>query len=108
MLCRELGMSRSTLYRLLELEGGVAHYIRRLRLSVCLAQLSNPSNTKPIAMIAEELGLTDPSSFSRAFRRQFGISPSDVREAAQTGLVPSIVQTHQEAWNGIGGLPARL
>ena len=108
MLCRELGMSRSSLYRLLESEGGVTQYIQRLRLSESLAQLSNPSNRKPIAIIAYELGMVDPSAFSRAFRRQFGISPSDAREAAQAGLVPPIAQAHRDAWNGIGGLLARL
>lgn len=108
MLCRELGMSRSSLYRLLESEGGVAQYIQRLRLLESLAQLSDPSNRKPIAVIADELGLIDPSSFSRAFRRQFGISPTDAREAAQAGLAPSIAQTRQHAWNGIGGLLSRL
>jgi AraC-like DNA-binding protein len=108
MLCRELGMSRSSVYRLLEAEGGVARYIQDLRLSESLAQLSDPSNTKPIATIADELGLMDSSSFSRAFRRQFGISPTDAREAAQAGLVPSLAQTHQGAWNGVGGLLSRL
>ena len=97
MLCRELGMSRSSIYRLLESEGGVVHFVQRLRLLETLAQLSDPSNRKTIAIIADELGLTDPSSFSRAFRRQFGISPSDARKAAQAGLGRSIAQTHQEA-----------
>ncbi|MCP4621761.1 MAG: helix-turn-helix domain-containing protein [Bradyrhizobium sp.] len=108
MLCRELGMSRSSLYRLLESEGGVAQYIQRLRLSESFAQLSDPANRKPIAVIADELGMIDSSSFSRAFRRQFGISPTDAREAAQAGLAPSIAQAHQNAWNGIGGLLSRL
>jgi AraC-like DNA-binding protein len=108
MLCRELGLSRSSLYRLLESEGGVTQYIQRLRLSESLAQLSNPSNRKPIAILAYELGMVDPSAFSRAFRRQFGISPTDAREAAQAGLVPPIAQTLRDAWNGIGGLLARL
>jgi AraC-like DNA-binding protein len=108
MLCRELGMSRSSIYRLLETEGGVIGYIQRLRLSESFAQLSDPSNRKPIAAIADELGLMDPSSFSRAFRRQFGISPTDAREAARAGLVPSIAQSPREEWNGVGGLLSRL
>jgi AraC-like DNA-binding protein len=107
-LCRELGMSRSSVYRLLEAEGGLARYIQHLRLSESFAQLSDPSNRKPIATIADELGLMDPSSFTRAFRRRFGISPTDAREAAQAGLIPSIAQTHQGARNSIGGLLSRL
>ena len=108
MLCRELGISRSGIYRLLEAEGGVARYIQRLRLSESFAQLNDPYNRKPIAVIADELGLIDSSSFSRAFRRQFGISPTDAREAGQAGLVPSIAEPHYDAGNGIGGLLSRL
>jgi AraC-like DNA-binding protein len=107
-LCRELGMSRSSLYRLLQAEGGLARYIQHLRLSEGLTQLSDPSNKKPIATLADELGLTDPSSFSRTFRRRFGISPTDARDAAQAGLTPSIAQAHQGARNDIGGLLSRL
>jgi len=108
MLCRELGMSRSSLYRLLESEGGVAQYIQRLRLLNGLAQLSDPSNRRPIVVIADESGMMDASSFSRAFRRQFGISPTDAREAAQAGIAPSMAQAHEAASNGIGGLLSRL
>jgi AraC-like DNA-binding protein len=108
MLCQELGMSRSGVYRLLEAEGGVARYIQRLRLSESFTQLSDPSNRKPIAVIADELGLVDPSSFSRAFRREFGVSPTDAREAGQAGSVPSIAQARRDGWNGIGGLLSRL
>ncbi len=103
-LCRELGMSRSNVYRLLEAEGGVARYIQRLRLLESFAQLSDPSNRESIANIAGELGMADPSSFSRAFRRAFGSSPTDVREAAQAGLAPSAVHADRVERNGIVGL----
>jgi AraC-like DNA-binding protein len=107
-LCRELGMSRSSVYRLLKAEGGLARYIQRLRLTESFAQLSDPSNRKPVLEIADELGMVDPSSFSRAFRRQFGISPTDAREAAQAGLVPSVAPAHQGEWSGISELLSRL
>jgi AraC-like DNA-binding protein len=108
MLCRELGMSRSSLYRLLESEGGVERYIQYHRMAESFAQLSDPSNTQPIVVIADELGMHDPSSFSRAFRRQFGISPIDVREAARAGLAPSLAPVRRDTWGGVGGLLARL
>lgn len=110
MLCREMGMSRSNIYRLLESEGGVARYIQRHRLAECFAQLSDPSNTKPIVEIADELGMPDPSSFSRAFRRQYSISPTDVREAARAGLAPLVARVRQGAWDGagVGGLLSSL
>jgi AraC-like DNA-binding protein len=88
LLCREAATSRSQLYRLLEGEGGVAHYIRRRRLSESFAVLCDTSNNLSIGLIAESLCFGDASDFSRAFRREFGASPSDVRAAALGGLVP--------------------
>jgi len=81
-------MSRSQLYRLLKGEGGAAHYIRRLRLSESFALLCDTSINLPIGKIAESLRFGDASDFSRAFRREFGRSPSDVRAAAMEGLAP--------------------
>lgn len=110
MLCRQLGMSRSGLYRLLEAEGGVAHYIQRHRLTEAFEQLNDPFNTKAVVTIADELGMMDPSSFSRAFRRQFGISPTDVRDAARAGLASPVARKRQHAsdGNGLGGLLRHL
>jgi len=88
-LCREAATSRSQLYRLLESEGGVIHYIQRRRLSESFSILCDVRNGLPIAQIAEMLCFSDASSFSRAFRREFGISPSDVRSASYAGLPPS-------------------
>ena len=85
MLCREVGMSRSQLYRLLEGEGGVSRYIQRQRLLASYAVLSDPSNSRRITVIAETLCFADASSFSRAFRQEFGSSPTDVRAAALAG-----------------------
>lgn len=78
-LCREAGMSRSQLYRLLEAEGGVKNYIQRRRLKKCYSELSRGTNLRPIAAIGEEMGFADPSGFTRAFKKEFGMSPSEVR-----------------------------
>jgi AraC-like DNA-binding protein len=91
MLCREVAMSRSRLYRLLESEGGVARYIQSQRLSEGYAVLSDSSNTCPIAVIAEGLCFADASSFSRAFRREFGVSPSELRATALARPTPAEV-----------------
>jgi AraC-like DNA-binding protein len=87
-LCREAATSRSQLYRLLEPEGGVAHYILRRRLSESFSLLSDSSTSLPIGKVAEMLCFADGSSFSRAFRREFGMSPRDVRASAVGGLPP--------------------
>ena len=77
------------LYRLLEGEGGVARYIQRRRLSESFAILCDTSNNFSIASIAETLCFADASNFSRAFRREFGMSPRDVRTASLVGLAPA-------------------
>lgn len=96
-LCREAAVSRSHLYRLLETEGGVAHYIQRRRLSESFTLLSDAANTLSIGSIAESLCFADASSFSRAFRREFGMAPSDVRASSLAGLhptAPAVAGTH--------------
>lgn len=82
MLCDALGISRTQLYRLLQGEGGVARYIQKLRLEACRAQLGDGSRAGTIAEIAARFGFDDASRFSRAFRREFGVTPRDVRTGA--------------------------
>jgi len=84
-LCRDAAMSRSQLYRVLGSQGGVVHYIRRQRLSESFSILCDASNAYPIARIAEMLCFADPSSFSRAFRQEFGVTPREVRAASLAG-----------------------
>ncbi|HWK63522.1 MAG TPA: AraC family transcriptional regulator [Rhizobiaceae bacterium] len=76
---RALGISRSSLYRLFASLGGVKRCIQRERLARARMLISDPLNEKPICKIAEELCFCDASSFSRAFRNEFGMSPRDVR-----------------------------
>ena len=94
-LCRDVGMSRSQLYRLLEGEGGVIRYIQRHRLRAIHAALADATDARPIAIIAESCGFYEPSTFSRTFRREFGAAPSEVRAAARAGVPPT------EAWSPI-------
>jgi AraC-like DNA-binding protein len=85
-LCRSVGISRSHLYRLFEHHGGVARYLQRQRLLAAHAQLSTPGETRSARDIADGVGFSDASSFSRAFRSEFGYSPGDARAAAQAGM----------------------
>ncbi|MFG1430814.1 AraC family transcriptional regulator [Xanthobacter sp. V2C-8] len=78
-LCRALGVSRSRLYRLFEELGGVSRYIQRQRLLAAFAMLGDPRERRTVAQIAETLGFMDHSGFSRAFRAEFGLSPSAAR-----------------------------
>lgn len=73
------GVSRATLYRAFDEEGGVTRYIQDRRLHHArraLRQRSGPTPT--IADIAYAYGFASPSHFSRQFRVRFGYSPSEV------------------------------
>ena len=88
-LAATAGISRSALYRMFAGEGGVACYIRDVRLSLAHAALRDPQQAgRGIAEIAEAHGFPDPSAFSRAFRQAFDATPGDVRAAALPGPPP--------------------
>lgn len=80
MLCADLGVSRSRLYRLFEPLGGIASYIRRQRLLRIRAALSDSMDGRSISRIAGQWGFVDASAFSRTFRHEFGISPKEARD----------------------------
>ena len=106
-LCRLAGISRSQLYRLFEIHGGVALCIQRERLAAAHRALSNPADLRSIAEIAESVGLFDPSSFSRMFRRSYGVSPRELRLASSAGTLSAGSHMPASAWNA-GSFPALL
>jgi AraC-like DNA-binding protein len=80
VLVRLFRMSRATLYRLFEDEGGVAAYILGRRLDRCRAILgASTGNERTIGELAFSHGFASEAHFSRAFRRRFGIAPRDAR-----------------------------
>lgn len=79
-LMRQFRVSRSHIYRSFESEGGLATYIRNVRLNTayrCLAR--NSFQQKSISSIAFEHGFKSSSQFSRAFRKRFGLPPKEVK-----------------------------
>jgi AraC-like DNA-binding protein len=87
-LCRALGVSRSALYRLFEPAGGVAAYIQARRLAHVRARLADPRETRRISELAYSYGFVSEAHFSRAFRRAFDVSASEVRAHAQAHAEP--------------------
>lgn len=82
----QLGVSRSKLYRLFDLYGGVAKYIGERRLRRALLDLANPNlDHRPIYDIALACGYSSDTVFSRAFRQRFGLTPRDVRQTGRSG-----------------------
>lgn len=81
-ICRAIGVSRTRLYQLFEQSGGVLNYIRKRRLQHAYAALSDPTDGRSIAEIAEASGFDVAANFTRAFSHEFGASPREIRKAA--------------------------
>ncbi|MGJ4859648.1 helix-turn-helix domain-containing protein [Labrys sp. La1] len=77
-LMSQLRISRSNLYRAFEELGGVAAYIQRQRLLSAHADLV-ASPEMQVQAIAYRYGFSSASDFARAFRREFGHSPRQLR-----------------------------
>lgn len=94
-MCRALGISRTRLYQLFEASGGVLNYIRKRRLLQAYAELSDPTNNRPIAEIAEAAGFDLAANFTRAFSHEFGASPREIRKAmgAERQALPIVPPT---------------
>lgn len=61
----------------------VSDYIRERRLNRCLAALQMPAERRTVTEIALAAGFNSMSHFSSAFRRRFGVTPSDARAAVR-------------------------
>ncbi|KWT72988.1 Transcriptional regulator, AraC family [Hyphomicrobium sulfonivorans] len=82
-LLDELGIARSTLYRLFEPMGGVSAYITERRLHYAFRLMVDPLQPRQrISQLAFKLGFSHPSVFTRSFKDRFGMSPKDVRALA--------------------------
>ncbi len=101
-LARQAGLSRSQLYRVFEADGGVARAIQRERLRAIARALAEPAERRTVAALAEAFGMPDASAFSRAFRRHFGVTPREYREAALLDMAPTWPASRPGAAAGAG------
>lgn len=80
VLMESFSLSRATLYRLFEPLGGVAAFILDCRLNRALAAITAPHAAHlRLKQLAHDLGFAHPTSFTRAFKKRFGMSPHEVR-----------------------------
>lgn len=90
-ICNAVGVSRRTLYRLFDHEGGVHRCIQSRRLERIRAALVDPIETRRISEIAAEFGFIRSDHFATAFKHQFGCSASETRQAALQQIYHSSV-----------------
>ena len=77
-----VGLSRSSVYRLFEADGGLAHYIRRRRLAALRDALRRENESRSIASLAAAHGFVSESHCNRLFRDAFGRPPGQFRADA--------------------------
>jgi AraC family transcriptional regulator, positive regulator of tynA and feaB len=87
-VCRQFAISPRLLHLLFEgHKHTFAQTVRTMRLQRCARLLADPDNRATITDIATRHGFTDSASFSRVFRRTFGMTPREMREQARGGSV---------------------
>lgn len=82
-LARSIGTNRTRLSEIFKQANGVGvqTYWRKLRLQQAMALLS--AERLPVTEVAARVGYANVSSLSRAFAREFGVVPKDVRPPRQ-------------------------
>lgn len=84
------------LYRLFEADGELAHYVREQLLNLAFRQLLSPAaQDNRLIDLAVGMRFSSDSTFIRAFRRKFGLTPGELRELAdnwlrETGATPTV------------------
>ncbi|WP_408611876.1 helix-turn-helix domain-containing protein [Falsiroseomonas oryzae] len=70
--------------------GGVAREIQRERLRCAHRAIAEADGARTLHEIGEEFGFPEPTTFSRAFRREFGYPPSELRRTGPCVPVPTL------------------
>lgn len=75
------GISVRYLHQLFSSQGrSVSEWVKLQRLLMCKQMLSDPNCHKKVSEIAYEWGFSDQAQFSRLYRAQFGVTPTETRE----------------------------
>jgi AraC-like DNA-binding protein len=110
-LCRRFPLSRAGLYRLFAADGGPVNYIQERRLLRALNTLMAPEGMHLRTLdIALECQFSSDSTFIRAFRRRFGMTPGEVRALAkrrEAAEDPACAKYDAARWLGSLGRPVR-
>lgn len=85
-LAREFGMARASFYRQFGTLGGIAAYVRNLRLRRAreLIERSDGEGLR-LGLIGMEVGFASHTAFARAFRHAYGMTPRDFLKQSRSG-----------------------
>jgi AraC-like DNA-binding protein len=105
-ISRETGISRTSLYRLFETQGGVVRFIQRVRLQRLRDRLDDRAcDGQSLAELASLLGFSGESHAGRLFKQAFGVSPGAYRSASIRGVQSPSVDLMARRWaNSMGEL----
>ncbi|WDD93619.1 AraC family transcriptional regulator [Burkholderia sp. FERM BP-3421] len=106
-ICREVGLSRSALYRLFAPMDGVATYIRRRRLIKIRGHLlAHQASHRTISELAYRYGFNSPTQFCRAYKQYFGYTPRESRSLGLGGRWTGLVDPSRDygAWLRASGV----
>jgi AraC-like DNA-binding protein len=83
-LARELGVSTRTVHAAFaDVQLSAAEFIRRQRLDRASAHLL--ASPRPIIEIATAVGFSEITTFTRSFKRRFGVTPGQWRRSPSAG-----------------------
>lgn len=102
----ETGISRTSLYRLFETQGGVVRFIQRVRLQRLRDRLDDRAcDGQSLAELASLLGFSGESHAGRLFKQAFGVSPGVYRSASIRDVQSPSVELMARRWaNSMGEL----
>ena len=84
-LATDLNVSKSTLHRKVKAMTGLTplEFIRNVKLKYACAMLAR--HDRPIAEVAYATGFSSPKYFTRCFKEEFGLSPSEYQQQHPAG-----------------------
>lgn len=84
-LCDIFQISRSTLYKITNtyMDIGIAEYIRKTRISAAKKMLAQ---NESVSAVARKSGFEDYNYFSKVFKRETGLSPSQYKKKLRIGV----------------------